>query len=92
MFGPLRGKTLRSRRQYYRLLSLLWVIVVIWVIASMALAKYWNDIPWPAKILAVGILILGTPALSDMFRPYGRYRKKWELENGSTTTLRQGDQ
>lgn len=81
MFGPLRGKKLLSRQQYNQWLLLLWIIAAIWVMGSIALATYWNVLPWQMKVLAVVILVLGTPALSDMFRSYARYREKWELEN-----------
>ena len=81
MLGPLRAKKLLSRRQYDQRLLLLWALAAIWVMGSIALVMYWNVVPWQMKALAVILLILGTPALSDMFRSYARYTEKWEFDN-----------
>ncbi len=37
---------------------------------------FWDATFW-YKLIANFILILGTPALSDLFKPYDKYRKEW---------------
>lgn len=81
MFGPLRTTKLLTSQQYWRRLTLLWVYSLAWIAGIAALATYWRKLPWPVSLILAIILMLGTPALSDMLRSYAQYRQKWERDN-----------
>jgi hypothetical protein len=81
MFGPLRGTKLATPREYARRVLLYRVFFVAWLVTLVALDSYWNTLAWQLRVFLVILLILCTPALSDAFRPYGKYEKRWMLEN-----------
>ena len=62
---------------YYLLYTIAWCAVVTWVFLI------WDTkFGWKAPIVV--ILVMVTPSLSDLFRPYSVYKELWETSNNSS--------
>jgi hypothetical protein len=76
-----KGARLRSRRKHYIALAALWLYTLLWLIGLGAYAYWFQQLSALLKILLLAPLVLGTPALSDLFYPYGKYQWEWQRDN-----------
>jgi len=74
-----RRKEPSSRTRYWISNAIWWLYTVIWIIILFSLWYFW-DASLLYKLVINFILILGTPALSDLFKPYDKYKKEWEMQ------------
>ena len=83
VFGPLKSTPLVDAKRYRVRLAGYWLYSAAW--AGLALvAFYWDGVSLPIRIALWLLLIFGTPALSDLFQSYAKYRVRWERENPAT--------
>ena len=68
-----------SKERYWTLNILLWLYTIIWISILLFVWYSWN-VSILYKFGVNFILILGTPALSDLLMSYDKYRKEWETK------------
>ena len=76
-----KGTRLRSRRKHYIALAALWLYTLLWLTALGAYAYWFRELSVILKIVLLAPLVIGTPALSDLFYPYGKYQWEWQRDN-----------
>jgi len=74
-----RRKEPLSRKRYWVSNFIWWIYTIIWLIVLFSIWYFWNAAFW-YKLIVNFILILGTPALSDLFKPYDKYTKEWDTK------------
>lgn len=62
-----------------------WLYTVMWVLILIFM-HYWNVSYW-VKLPIYFLLIVGTPSLSDLIKPYEQYKKEWELEQEASRNI-----
>lgn len=77
-----------SRKQYWLRNAIWWIYTIIWLIILFSIWYFWNTTFW-YKLIVNFILILGTPALSDLFKSYDKYKKEWDTKykNGDADSV-----
>jgi len=68
-----------SRKRYWVSNIIWWVYAIFWISVLVLLWYIWDVSVW-YKLGISFILILGTPALTDLIKPYDQYRKEWEAK------------
>ena len=71
----LSKKEIISKRRYSAILVMGWVYTIIWLSVLIAIWYFW-DTHVAYKILVSSLLILGTPAITDLIRSYEQYQKE----------------
>ena len=74
-----RRKEPSSRARYWISNTICWIYTVIWIVILFSLWYFW-DTTLLYKLIINFVLILGTPAISDLFKPYKKYKKEWEMK------------
>ena len=72
-----KRKGLLNRKQYWTSIIICWVYTVSWIIILFSIWYFWDAGLW-YKLIVNFILILFTPALSDLFKTYEKYKIEWE--------------
>ncbi len=85
-------KALISRRKYLIILTACWIYTFIWITALILIWYFWN-VPVLYKLLVNGILILGTPAITDLTKSYEKYKEELgkQLERKTTGSTQHTD-
>lgn len=73
--------SLLSRKAYYTVNVASWCYAIAWLVSLCFLWYYW-EIPLWGKIALNFTLIMFTPALRDLAKSYGQYKREWEQEHG----------
>ena len=86
---PFIGRKKRpiSRKSYWISNVIWWTYTVIWFGILILVWYAWNAPIW-YKLGVNFILIIGTPALTDLIKPYGQYIKECEAQNKESKVLR----
>ena len=75
-----RRNGILSKKMYYLYKMIWWVYTTIWLYILFKIWYAWNVSLW-FKIVINMLLIIGTPALSDLVKTYKKYEKEWEVEH-----------
>ena len=76
-----------SRKRFWISNLILWLYTIVWLILLFSVWYLW-DVPLGYKLAVNLILILGTPALSDLIKPYEKYKKEWAKKNKWSENLK----
>ena len=71
--GPL------SRKRYWMSNVICCIYTITWLIILYSIWYSW-DATFGYKLIVNIVLILSTPTLSDLFKPYDKYKKEWETK------------
>ena len=72
-----KGTRLRSRRAHYLALAALWLYTLLWLAGLGAYAYWYREMSLLLKVVLLVPLIIGTPALNDLFYSYHKYESEW---------------
>ena len=78
------GNALLSRKGYYTFSIVAWFYTIVWL-ACLFLVWYYLETALWVKIGLNFVLVILTPALSDLTKAYGKYKAEWEQEHGRRT-------
>jgi len=82
-FGPLRSTRLLGAREYQVHLVRYWMYSVAWAATAVLLTIHWGSMNTLLKFVLVPLVILGTPAIGDLFQTYAKYTAQWHEDNGA---------
>ncbi len=80
-----KQKRVLSKRDYYLFLLGFWVYALLWLAIHYYMYLMW-DVPLYYKGLIEIVLLLGAPALSDLFCSYSSYLNETKQQDRYTTT------
>ena len=72
------------RKTYYMVYMLGWLYTIAWLVSLFLLWYYWDTALW-FKIGVNFILIVFTPTLRNLAKPYGQYKIEWEKKQGKSS-------
>ncbi len=76
-----KGTRFRSRIEHYLALAALWLYTLLWLAGLGAYAYWYREMSLLLKAALLVPLIIGIPALSDLFYSYRKYEAEWRREN-----------
>ncbi len=71
-----KGNKTLSRRGYTIIIGGLWVYTILWCALLAYLWFNWDTTVLLHKIVLTILLIIGTPAITDLFQSYEQYTKE----------------
>jgi len=77
----LKGARLFTRTSYYLILSGFWLYAILWVAAWIAVFAFAENVHWSLIGVSAFILIVATPSLGELVRPYNIYTRIWSNHN-----------
>jgi membrane protein implicated in regulation of membrane protease activity len=85
-FPLVRVKRIPLSRKKYRLIMIaLWLYTAMWILILIFM-HYWGVSYW-IKLPIYFLLIVGTPSLSDLIKPYERYEKEWQMQQEAARNI-----
>jgi len=77
----MRNTKLQTKKEYVRTLCFFWIFTIGWFIGLIVLTINWGSISTTAIYIGYAILIFITPAGSDLFKSYRKYKLEWKEAN-----------